>query len=196
VSQEDDEKLAEQILNQAQSPAAGPLPSPAPAPAKRQRWRWWVPRWFQKLTTRDVRAGASGDADDLSLGDSPPAQIGQSVDNLLAESRSRRRHRMCSAILVFVVVAFLVAGVRKILSGLSKNLQHIDPAAVGLVASLVIAISVLTLTLVKYAFSEPKTDEKSKDKTEPVAPPALEAVKVAGDMLIKAGEMIGKVAKP
>ena len=105
---------------------------------------------------------------------------------------------MCSAILVFVVVAFLVAGVRKILSGLSKNLQHIDPAAVGLVASLIIAISVLTLTLVKYAFSEPKTEDKvkDKDKTEPVGPPALEAVKVAGDILIKAGEMIGKAAKP
>lgn len=191
--QDDDEQLAEKIVNQ--SPASSP--PPAASPARRKRWRWWVPIWLQKLATRDVRAGAASDADDLSLGDTPPAQIGQSVDNLLAESRSRRRHRTFSAFLVFAVVACLVAGVRKLLSGLSKNLQHIDPAAVGLVASLVIAISVLTLTLVKYAFStEAKSEEKGKEKSEPVGPPILEAVKVAGDLVTKAGEMITKASKP
>ncbi|CAN7366429.1 hypothetical protein [Acidovorax sp. LjRoot117] len=135
---------------------------------------------------------------DLAGGENPSFKEGRTVSEVLQEARSRRTHRFAAAALIYIVVAVLLVAVSNVIRAINLDLPKLQPAAIGLVASLVVAISVLTIALAKFAYGLSSSNErkgKAKEDESTVAPPVIEAVKTAGDLLAKAGEFL-KGAKP
>lgn len=131
---------------------------------------------------------------DLAGGDNPPEN--PTVTEVLKEAEARRGHRFAALVLVYVVVSLLIVSVWKLVDRLSQDLTHLNPAAVGLVASLVVAVSVLTIALGRFAYGMSVGSEaKPKSEPEVTGPPATEAFKLAGDLLSKVGELF-KSMKP
>lgn len=135
-------------------------------------------------------------ADDLAGGDSPSPVAGRTLDEVIEESKSRRAHRKAAAVLVYFVVFGLIMAVLRVVFKIAHDIEHINPSAVAMVASLVVAISVLTIALAKFAFGLGQESSKdSKSKSDAVSTPLVEALKLSGDVLGKAGEIL-KSAKP
>lgn len=135
---------------------------------------------------------------DLAGGENPPPKEGRTVSEVLQEAQSRRHHRLAAAALIYIVVAVLLVAVSNVIRAINVDLSKLQPATIGLVASLVVAISVLTIALAKFAYglsSSKEGKDRAKEDEGTVAPPVIEAVKTAGDLLSKAGEFL-KGAKP
>lgn len=127
---------------------------------------------------------------DLAGGDTPPARDAKTIAEVLTEAKSRRLHRRAAAVLIYSVVLCLIASVVRVVWKVSTDLVHINPAVVGLVASLVFAISVLTIALARYAYGMSNAgDGKPKSESDVTGPPAVEAVKLMGDLLSKVGDI-------
>ena len=132
---------------------------------------------------------------DLAGGEQPPKAERDTVADILEESQSRRNHRWAAAILIYFVVLALVWSVWRVVGKLAEKLDQVTPATVGLVASMVVAISVLTIALAKFAYGMSSSGPKAKADDDVVAPPTVEAIKLAGDFLSKMGAFF-KAAKP
>jgi hypothetical protein len=133
---------------------------------------------------------------DLAGGDHPPPDTTRTVEEIISEAKSRRAHRRASATLVYIVVCGLIVAVLRVVFKVAHDIQHINPSAVAMVASLVVAISVLTIALAKFAFALGQRPAKEeKPSTDAVSTPSLEAIKMFGDALSKVGEIF-KSMKP
>lgn len=137
------------------------------------------------------------DAYDLAGGDDPPPGDRKTLEEILQESQSRRAHRRAAAVLVYIVVGALTLSVLRVVFKLAHDIQHISPSAVAMVASLVVAISVLTIALAKFSFGlgRQASRDATGTKDDAVSSPAVEALKLVGDVLSKAGEIV-KATKP
>jgi len=129
-------------------------------------------------------------SEDLAGGDILKPVAGQTLDELLAESVSRRMHRFASAILVFVVVGVLLICVFILVCKIAEDLQHLTAPAVGAVASLITAISVLTFALAKFAFGLASAPESKKESQDPPAPLMLEALKLISTAVEKLSSIL------
>lgn len=133
---------------------------------------------------------------DLAGGENPPRLEARTVDEVLGEARSRRAHRLAAAALIYTVVGVLLVSVFHVIRTINEDLSKLQPATIGLVASLVVAISVLTIALAKFAYGLSNSgDGKGKKDDSTVGPPVIEAVKTTGDLISKLGEFL-KGIKP
>lgn len=133
---------------------------------------------------------------DLAGGETLSGAEARTVGEVLREAKSRREHRLAAAALIYIVVCMLILSVWKVVDGLAADLTHLNPAAVGLVASMVVGISVLTIALAKFAYGMSNSqDSKQSPGGDAISPPSVEVFKAAGDVLGKLGEAF-KAMKP
>ncbi|QHJ00426.1 hypothetical protein GT347_22075 [Xylophilus rhododendri] len=134
---------------------------------------------------------------DLAGGEYSPPSPFQTLDEIIAESRSRKYHRTASAVLVYLVVAGLLVFLAALLLALKMDLAHASTPVVAIAASTIVSITVLTIALAKYSFGmgDRPDDSGKKEKGEAFTAPTIEMVKVLGDVVGKAGEAL-KGLKP
>lgn len=135
--------------------------------------------------------------DDMAGGDTPSGASRHTLAELVAEGASRRRHRTAAAWLVYLVVAILCISIKTLVFKLTEDISKVNPSVVALTASLVVAVSVLTVALAKFSFgisAGGKGSDRSEDKDTPTAP-SIEGIKLVGELVGKLGEIL-KSMKP
>ncbi|MGX5649544.1 hypothetical protein ACWKW4_04705 [Hydrogenophaga borbori] len=92
---------------------------------------------------------------DLSAGDDPYAPYSKKANELLDDAVSRRRYRGASFFLAVAVVLFFGLLLYKLACAIASYVTSFSPWVVGMFATLVVAMSVITLALLKATFAAP-----------------------------------------
>lgn len=129
---------------------------------------------------------------DMSAGDSPPQSDSTLANDVLADSASRRRYRRFSFVLAVTVVLALGFFLWKLICAASAFVTAISPWVVGMVATLVVAIAVITLALLKATFAAPGNGEVKDAGNMPQASLLSDALKALSDAIGALREAVGK----
>lgn len=128
---------------------------------------------------------------DLSAGENPDPESSKAANELLADAASRRRYRRYSFGLAVLVVGFLSWILCRLIAAVTTYITSFSPWVVGMVATLVIAIAVITLALLKATFSGPSSASQPIPEM-PQITILSDAIKVFGDSVRALRDTIGK----
>ena len=134
-------------------------------------------------------------SDDLSAGSEPSQEAAKKVEELLSDAASRRRYRGISVTLTLMVVVFLCYLLSRIACAVTFDIAHFSPWIVGIFATVVVAISVLTIALMRATFAPPNIEsdsEKSNKDSLPQLSAVSEALKAIGGAIESLGKTVGK----
>lgn len=129
---------------------------------------------------------------DLSDGDNPSASAAKKANALLADAESRRRYRRYSFVLAVLAVFFFGALLYKLACAVIAYITSFSPWVVGMFATLVVAMTVITLALLRAVFAAPGGDEGRDQATMPQVSVLSDALKALGDAVNALRSSIGK----
>jgi hypothetical protein len=133
---------------------------------------------------------ASASGLDLSEGETPTPQDVKKANELLDDAANRRKYRWWSFSLSVLVVLFFGVTISRLMCAVVADIQHFSPWIVGIFATLVVAVTVVTLSLLRATFSPPESP--AAQRGEPEMPQAtmfseaLKAIAAALEALAKA----------
>lgn len=129
---------------------------------------------------------------DLSGGENPSPGETSKANALLEDAASRRRYRRYSFILALVVVGFFGLLLFKLACAVITYVTSFSPWVVGMFATLVVAMSVITLALLKATFAAPGGAATQDVEGMPQASVLSDALKAMSDAVSALREVIGK----
>ncbi len=106
--------------------------------------------------------------EDLSQGDIPELDESKRANALLDDAANRRKYRGGAFGLSVLVVLFLGFIIYKLMCAVTSDIHFFSPWTVGIFATLVVAVTVVTLSLLRATFSAP--DRAERDKGGPEMP--------------------------
>lgn len=129
---------------------------------------------------------------DLSAGSEPPGKDLKKANQLLDDAASRRRYRLLSVVVTVVVVLFLCLLLYRIVCAITLNISYFSAWIVGIFATGVIAVTVLTLALLRATFASPVVESDTPDMSAPQLSIAAELLKALGGAIEGLGKTVGK----
>ena len=130
---------------------------------------------------------------DLSAGDTPTGEATQKANELLNDAANRRKYRRWSFGLSVVVVLFLAYIIYRLMCAITTDIQFFSPWVVGIFATLVVAVTVVTLSLLRATFSPPENIDAKRDEPEmPQMTVLSEALKTMGTAFETLTKVISK----
>jgi hypothetical protein len=125
-------------------------------------------------------------SDDLSGSSDKATDAANAI--LLGDSRARRTYRTVAVASVAVVLLCLLYALYRIVCALVLDLAFVSGPAVGVAATLVVAIAVLAIALLRSTFAPTTPSEKNEDGpiVTTTALEALKELKDAAEVAIKA----------
>lgn len=129
---------------------------------------------------------------DLSAGDTPYEPDYTKANALLDDAASRRRYRRFSFVLSVVVVVFFGLVLFKLIRAVASHATTFSPWIVGMFATVVVAMSVITLALLRATFASPGGYEEKTTESMPQVSVLSEALKALGDAVGALRETVGK----
>lgn len=129
---------------------------------------------------------------DLSEGDNPAPGEASKANALLDDAASRRRYRRFSFFLAVVVVAFFGVLLFKLACAVITYVTSFSPWVVGMFATLVVAMSVITLALLKATFAAPGGAVPQDVEGMPQVSILSDALKAMSDAVSALRDAIGK----
>lgn len=127
---------------------------------------------------------------DLSAGDAPDERAFAKANALLEDAASRRRYRVFSFVLSVFVVCFLGLLLFKLAWAIACYITSFSPWVVGMFATLVVAMVVITLALLKATFAVPGSDDPKEVGTMPQASVLSDALKAMSDAVTALRDVI------
>lgn len=129
---------------------------------------------------------------DLSGGESPSPGEASKANALLDDAASRRRYRRFSFFLAVVVVGFFGLLLFKLACAVITYVTSFSPWVVGMFATLVVAMSVITLALLKATFAAPGGTVPTDVEDMPQVSILSDALKAMTDAVSALRDAIGK----
>lgn len=129
---------------------------------------------------------------DLSGGENPSQGEASKANALLDDAASRRRYRRFSFFLAVVVVGFFGLLLFKLACAVITYVTSFSPWVVGMFATLVVAMSVITLALLKATFAAPGGTVTSEMEAMPQVSILSDALKAMSDSFSALRDTIGK----
>lgn len=129
----------------------------------------------------------AGDAsDDLSGAGEPPAHVSARANAVLIDEKLRTRYRTGATALAVSVITGLFVLLCRLVWALACNLSLVEGPSVALVASLVVAISVLSIALLRFTFApliDPEKPVEQDKASDPLPGNVAEALKALGELV-------------
>ena len=137
-------------------------------------------------TTPPLLSQPSPESYDLSAGTHPSPQESEKAQEILNDAKARRRFRLASTTLAIGVVAFLCGALFCVIQVLTAGIALVTVASVGMVVTLTVAITVLTIALLRSTFA---SISAVSDANSGIPAPPAEVLKAVGGAI----EAVGKV---
>jgi hypothetical protein len=132
-----------------------------------------------------LASGEPTPSDDLSGGANSGVGNDDPNKNLFKDATARRHYRTAATCAAFVVLACLIYFLHCVTTALVRDIAFIEPPAVAVATALVVAITVLSIALLRSTFA-PTPDPNSKkghESESSVTSTAAEAIKALRDAL-------------
>ena len=129
---------------------------------------------------------------DLSAGDAPPSKESEKANALLEDAASRRSFRRAAFGLATFAALFLSYMLFKLVCAIEGHVKDMSPWLVGIFATMVVAITVTVLSLIRATFSSPGTSDTGSSDDMPQTAVLSELLKTASGAIEALSKAVSK----
>lgn len=129
---------------------------------------------------------------DLSAGDAPPSKESEKANALLEDAASRRSFRRAAFGLAAFAALFLCYMLFKLVCAIEGHVKDMSPWLVGIFATMVVAITVTVLSVIRATFTSPGTSDAGGADDMPQTAVVSEVLKTLSGAIEALSKTLGK----